>query len=83
MFEHWQLQDAKNRFSEVVQKALKDGPQFVTKHGVETVVIMSVEAYRQLTYARKPLVDFFRESPLAKTDLDLERNRDLAREVDF
>ncbi|MFZ1986736.1 MAG: type II toxin-antitoxin system Phd/YefM family antitoxin [Desulfatitalea sp.] len=83
MFEHWQLQDAKNRFSEVVQKALKDGPQFVTKHGVETVVIMSVERYRQLAQPRKPLVDFFRESPLARADLDLERNRDLAREVDF
>lgn len=83
MFEHWQLQEAKNRFSEVVQKALNDGPQFVTKHGVETVVIMSVATYRQLSQHRKPLVDFFRESPLAKTDLDLERNRDLAREVDF
>ncbi len=83
MFEHWQLQEAKNRFSEVVKKALNDGPQIVTKHGVETIVIMSVATYRQLSGHSKPLVDFFRESPLGKADLDLERDRGLGREVDF
>ena len=49
MMEHWQLQDAKNKFSEVVQKALEHGPQIITRRGIKTVVIMSVEDYQQLT----------------------------------
>jgi prevent-host-death family protein len=39
--DHWQLKDAKNRFSEIVNKALRDGPQVVTRRGKKTVVIIS------------------------------------------
>ena len=45
----WQLQDAKNRFSEVVERALNEGPQLVTRRGREVVIVMSVEAFRKLT----------------------------------
>ena len=83
MMEHWPLQDAKNRFSEVVDKALRDGPQLVTRRGKETVVILSVEAYRNLTKSRTSLVNFFRKSPLRGVELDLERNKDLGREIDL
>lgn len=83
MLESWQLQDAKNRFSEVVEKAVKTGPQIVTKRGIETVVIMSVEEYRRLTRPQAGLVDFFKHSPLHGIELDLERNKDLPREVEF
>ena len=41
----WQLQEAKNSFSEVVQRALSEGPQTVTKHGKEVVVIVSREEF--------------------------------------
>ena len=81
MLEHWQLQDAKNRFSEVVKKALRIGPQVVTKRGVETVVIMSFEDYKKMTRPKSGLVDFFRKSPLAETELDLTRDKELLREV--
>jgi len=83
MLETWQLQDAKNRFSEVVEKAVKTGPQIVTKRGIETVVIMSVGEYRRLTRPQDGLVDFFKHSPLLGIELDLERNKDLPREVEF
>jgi prevent-host-death family protein len=79
--EHWQLQDAKNRFSEVVNKALRDGPQVVTRRGKKTVVIMSVEQYQILVRPKVNIVDFFQESPLRGEDLDLTRNKDSAREV--
>ena len=79
--EHWQLQDAKNRFSEVINKALRNGPQVVTRRGKKTVVIMSVEQYQSLIKPKVNIVDFFQESPLRGEDLDLTRNKDVSREV--
>ena len=57
MIDTWQLQDAKNRFSEVVKKALVNGPQIVTKRGVETVIVLSVKEYRKLKRPKNSLVD--------------------------
>ena len=80
---HWQLQEAKNRFSEVVDKAVRNGPQVVTKRGVDTVVVMSVKEYQNLNRPKTSLVDFFKKSPLKGARIDLERNKDFAREVEF
>lgn len=75
----WQLHDAKNKFSEVVQKALEQGPQLITRRGVKTVVVMSVEDYQQLTKPKMNIVDFFRKSPLRGSEIDLRRNKDIGR----
>lgn len=83
MMRQWQLQDAKNRFSEVVDKAIEDGPQLVTRRGVETVVVVSVDEFRKLTRSTISLVDFFRNSPLGDVNLNLDRDKDLGREIDF
>ncbi len=83
MMENWQLQDAKNRFSEVVQKALEYGPQIITRRGIKTVVIMSVEDYQQLTKPKMNIVDFFRKSPLKGVGIDLTRDKDIGREIDL
>ncbi len=77
----WALQDAKNGFSRVVENALRQGPQTVTKHGKETVVILSMEDYRKTTARKGSLTDFFRASPLKGKPLDTERAKDLGREV--
>lgn len=79
----WKLQDAKNRFSEVVKEALRAGPQIVTRRGKETAVVLSVEDYRRLARPEVGLVGFFRSSPLAEAELDLERDRDTGREVEL
>ena len=79
----WQLQDAKNRFSELVEKAITLGPQTVTKRGKETVVVLSVEEYKKLTKPKSDLVDFFKNSPLRDIDIDLERDKDLPREIEL
>jgi prevent-host-death family protein len=79
--EKWQLQDAKNRFSEIVNKALKNGPQVVTRHGVESVVIISVAEYRRLSRPKSDLVSFFKESPLYNIQIDSSRKKDRFREV--
>ena len=44
----WQVQDAKSRFSEFLEASLVDGPQIVTKRGVETAVLLPIEQWRRL-----------------------------------
>lgn len=70
----WQLQEAKNKFSEVVEAAINDGPQVITKRGTDTAVVLSYTEYRKLLLTQKKLTDFFRESPLAGVELDLTRD---------
>lgn len=70
----WQLQEAKNKFSEVVDAALKNGPQVITKRGVETAIVLSYAEYRKLQLAQQPLSSFFRQSPLVDHELDLTRD---------
>ena len=78
---YWQLQEAKNKFSNLVDKAQRKGPQVVTKYGKDAVVVLSIEEYRKLTKPRKNLVAFFQSSPLADSNLDLKRNKELPRDV--
>ena len=70
----WQLQEAKNKFSEVVEEALSQGPQVITRRGVETVILLSYAEYRKLLASQKKLSEFFRQSPLADVDIDLDRD---------
>ncbi|OCP15015.1 type II toxin-antitoxin system Phd/YefM family antitoxin [Ensifer sp. LC163] len=53
----WQLQDAKNQFSKVVQKARHEGPQIVTLRGERTAVVLSAHDYDALRAGRPTLVD--------------------------
>jgi len=76
----WALQDAKNQFSRVVEKALKEGPQTVTRHGRDCVVIISTDALEKKKRAGT-LSGFFQQSPLCGVDLDTTRSSDLSREV--
>jgi prevent-host-death family protein len=71
----WQLQEAKNKLSEVVDQAVQNGPQVITRHGVETVVVISLADYREMITRKQKLVDFFRKSPLVGAELDLARDK--------
>jgi antitoxin Phd len=78
----WQLQEAKQRFSELVRHARAHGPQVVTRHGEEVVVVVSIEEYRRLTDD----LPSFKELLLAAPDLealDIRRPRDPARVVEL
>ena len=79
----WQLQEAKNRLSQVVEDALHEGPQTITLRGKPAAVVMSVEEFRKLTSPRTSLASFFRRSPLHGVELDLARSKELPREVDL
>lgn len=79
----WQLQDAKNKFSNLVDKAHQDGPQIVTKHGKESVVIIAVEDYQKLNKPKSDLVSFFKKSPLSGLGLDLTRDKSSSRDIEL
>ena len=81
MLNRWQLQDAKNRFSELVEAARARGPQVVTRRGADTAVVLSTEDYRRLVAQKGNLVEFFQRSPLVGVELDLERRIDVSRDV--
>lgn len=80
----WQLQTAKARFSEVFRLARAEGPQLITRQGRDSVVLIPIEQFDRLVnraHRQKSLVQFFRESPLAGLNLDLERDKDSGRDV--
>ena len=70
----WQLQEAKNKFSQVVEHALKQGPQIITRHGVEESLCSLTKSIVECSN-QSNLADFFRESPLKGVDLDLRRDK--------
>jgi prevent-host-death family protein len=82
----WQLQEAKNRLSEVVDLALEEGPQTVTRHGKEVVVILSKEEFDRRRRTRGPrgrIVAFLRQLAFADAKLDLRRAHDGDRDVEL
>ena len=80
----WQLQDAKSKFSQLVDNAMHNKPQFVTKHGNNAVVVLSFEDYKKIIKPKTNLVTFFKNSPLSELDLDLSRNNnDFPRDIEL
>ncbi|MFL7790651.1 MAG: type II toxin-antitoxin system Phd/YefM family antitoxin [Anaerolineae bacterium] len=79
MIRSWQLQEAKNKLSRVVDSAVNDGPQIITKRGVEVAIVISYAEYQKMIASRGKLSAFFRESPLVDIDLDLARDKTEAR----
>ena len=79
----WQLQDAKSKFSQLVESAMLNEPQFVTKYGNNAVVILSFKEYKKITKPKTDLVTFLRTSPLMGLELDISRDGDLPRDIEL
>ena len=77
----WKLQDAKAQFSKVVEDALKIGPQVVTRHGEEAVVVVAIERYKELVSSKPSFTDFLLSFPKTSDQKIFERKRDIPREV--
>lgn len=77
----WQLQEAKNQLSLVVQDALTKGPQTITRHGKPAVVIVSIKEFKATVPPRQKLSEFLTKSPLKGAKLDLQRGRDFPRKI--
>lgn len=76
----WQLQEAKQRFSELVRRAAVEGPQVVTRHGEEVAVVVSSEEFRRSSHATTAFKDFLRGAPDWEA-LGIQRERDAARTI--
>lgn len=83
MSRKWQLQEAKNRLSEVVDLAVEEGPQIVTRHGKEVVVVVAKAEFERRRRSRAPrgtIVSFLRGLGFTGVDLDLSRSKDRDRD---
>jgi prevent-host-death family protein len=78
----WQLQEAKQRFSELIRSVEVDGPQFVTRHGEEVAVVIDIVEYRRLRGDTRDLKEFLQFGPHFDV-LEIDRPANTARVVDF
>ncbi len=83
----WQFQEAKSKFSHVVNNALASGPQTITRHGERAVVVLAYDEYEQLRNSQKPKTTFkewLSSTPPALGELlDTDLPRDYLREIDL
>jgi len=85
MIGRWRLQDAKARFSEVVRLAHRDGPQVVTLHGRDAVVVVDAAEFNRLQGARTGglLIEALQASPHREIEIDPPRFEMPVRAVDL
>jgi len=78
----WQVQEAKQRFSEVVQRALDEGPQVITRRGQEVAVIVAADQYQRLTGHVPDFKEFLMSAPDFDA-LDIRRDHTPTRKVEL
>ena len=83
MLSQWQLQEAKQQFSRVVELARTEGPQVVTKHGDAVVVVVDVQEFRRLRGEHGDFRDFLMGPPYATAELPLDRDRDPGPDIEL
>ncbi|MGH3716562.1 MAG: type II toxin-antitoxin system Phd/YefM family antitoxin [Micromonosporaceae bacterium] len=88
---HWQVQEAKQRFSEVLRAVEREGPQIITRHGEEVAVVISIEEYRKPSEPPNSFAHHLLSFPKLDTstvgdvfaEIEDERKRDFPREIDL
>jgi prevent-host-death family protein len=82
---HWRLQDAKARFSELVRRVRSDGPQHVTVHGRDEVVVITSGEFRRLkgNLTGEALIAAMQASPHREIDIEPRRSPMPVRGVDL
>jgi len=78
----WQLQEAKQQFSRVVEQARSEGPQMVTRNGKEVAVVLDVDEYRRLSWHGGDFKRFLLEGPKVE-GLEIVRSDELPREIEL
>ncbi|BBE09801.1 prevent-host-death protein [Mycoavidus cysteinexigens] len=74
----WPVQDAKARFSELLDTCINEGPQVVTRRGTETAVLVPIVEWNRLTNAARPSLKALLMSDVGRADFDLPQ-RGLAK----
>jgi prevent-host-death family protein len=83
MRDNWTVAEAKAKLSEVIEKAQTDGPQRITRHGKEAVVVVSAEEWKRKTKRKGSLAAFLLESPLRGSVLKTPRLDDDPRKIEL
>ena len=78
----WQVQDAKTRLSEVIERARSEGPQSITRHGKERAVVLSIEEYRSLVAQRPDFKTYLLGGPKVD-DFSVDRDRNGGRDLEL
>src|SRR5258705_7142005 len=88
--DHWQIQDAKQRFSEMIRAVTSEGPQVITRHGEDVAVVVDIGEYRRLTRPAVDLTGILLGGPKLDdgtadvfAEIEAERKADLGRAVDL
>jgi prevent-host-death family protein len=72
----WSVQEAKARFSELLEKSITEGPQIVTKRGVETAVLVPIDEWRSLQQRARPTLKELLLAPEPRFEMDIpDRHR--------
>lgn len=79
----WPVAEAKARFSEMIDRALSEGPQTITRSGRRTVIVVSAEEWERRTRRQGNLAQFFASSPLHSSGLQIERAPEAPRNVEL
>ena len=79
----WTVAEAKAKLSEVIEQALSQGPQIVTRSGRKAVVIVAAEEWERKTRRKGNLAEFFAASPLGESGLKVRRSKDDLRRTDL
>ena len=88
--DHWQIQDAKQRFSEMIRAVRSGGPQVITRHGEDVAVVLDISEYRRLTRPSVDLAAVLLGGPKLDdgtddvfAEVEAERKADFGRAVDL
>lgn len=88
--DHWQIQDAKQRFSEMIRAVTNEGPQVITRHGEDVAVVVDIGEYRRLTRPAMDLVGILLGGPKLDdsaadvfTEIEAGRKADFGRAIDL
>jgi prevent-host-death family protein len=79
----WAVAEAKAHLSEVIERAVADGPQTITRNGRRVAVVVSLEEWERKTKRQGNLAEFFAASPLRGAEINLDRTQDGPREIDL
>lgn len=77
----WSVARAKAQLSRVIDQAINEGPQVITRNGHEAAVVVSTEEWERKTKRKGNLSEFFAASPLRGSGLEIKRTKDAPRDI--
>lgn len=80
---NWTVAEAKARFSEIIERALAEGPQTITRRGRTTAIVVGAEEWERKTKRAGNLAEFFAASPLRESGLTIRRRKTPPRKINL